>query len=77
MDPFAIPLHVRVCCAFTLRTVGEPTRLHGTSACGNSHVFPDIEQSRHLIDVLVAPPREVDDDELVRSHGGGKTEGVR
>ena len=77
MDSFAIPFHVRACCAFTLRTARMPTRLQGTFAGGNTPVFPDVQQSRHLIDDLVAPPREVDDDELVRSHGGGKTEGVR
>ena len=77
MDSAVGPLRVRACCAFILRTVRMPTRLQGTFACGNSHVFPDVQQSRHLIDVLVAPPREVDDDELVGSHGGGKTEGVR
>src|SRR5450756_1853055 len=77
MDSFAIPFHVRACCAFTLRTIRMPTRLQGTFSGGNTPVFPDVQQSRHLIDVLVTPPREVDDDELVGSHGGGKTEGVR
>ena len=63
--------------ALTLRTVTTSVRLQGASARGNGHVFLDVQQSRHLIDILVTPPREVDDDELVESHGGGETEGVR
>jgi len=53
MDSFAIPFHVRACCAFTLRTARMPTRLQGTFAGGNTPVFPDVQQSRHLIDVFV------------------------
>jgi len=29
------------------------TRLQGTFAGGNTPIFPDVQQSRHLIDVFV------------------------